>query len=388
MKDVPYIFSVDLFAQSDDGALARKALAGEPVLIYPKGKHHRRNPFSGKTRVWTVDDATVAQMVDNYAHREERGLRQARLPVNEDHWGSRALGWYDQVMAMPEGVGATFNWNRKGREALEGGEFSYFSVEIYDEQVDRETGAVVKNQISGGALTNYPFFGEATSLMSRPAFRLQGGNPMTEVNEQVQEERRFWRDLFARIVPHSAPQGDTPPVVPPAGLPEDFAAQFEALQAQVGQFSTTLQTVTDERDAYAAQITTLETELAAVQDARATERYAVLAEGFAHLPAQTNTLAASLRWLHEADVDGTHRDFFMTLLREADRQFSVYFTEFGAERTPAGSAAAQLERAVDQYMADHPKTEYRDALDAVAAAQPELARAYTAEQEARSRGGA
>jgi hypothetical protein len=150
-----------------DAAVARKALAGEPILIYPKGVHHRLDPWTGEVRAWEVADEVVAELVDNYAHRIARGIRQERLPVNEDHQGSRALGWFRDVVPLPEGVGATFAWNRKGREALEGGEFSSFSVEIYDEVTDRVTGETVHNQIAGGALTNYPFFGEAASLMSR-----------------------------------------------------------------------------------------------------------------------------------------------------------------------------------------------------------------------------
>ncbi|NIV35259.1 MAG: hypothetical protein GWN58_39130, partial [Anaerolineae bacterium] len=76
-----------------------------------------------------VDDQAVDQFVANYRDRLNRGLRRSRLAVDQDHNG-RALGWYRDVMAMPEGVGSTFDWNRAGREALEANEFAYFSATV------------------------------------------------------------------------------------------------------------------------------------------------------------------------------------------------------------------------------------------------------------------
>lgn len=371
------LFSTDIL-DGGDAALARKALSGEPILVYPKGTHNRLIPWTNQVRTWTVDDAVVAQLVNNYANRTARGIRQRRLPVNEDHRGSRALGWFDRVVALPEGVGATFTWNRNGREALENGEFSYFSVEIYDETLDRVTGETVHNQIAGGALTNYPFFGEATSLMSRSTFT-PGGDPMTEELERLKAERNWLQNLFSSLFSRSGDAG-SPPILP-TGIPEEFRQQFEQLQTQVGQFTTQLQAVQGERDAYAQQIQTLHNQLTSVQDARATERFAVLAEGFAHLPAATNDLAAHLRWLHEADPNGAHRDFFTHLLRAADTELERSFREFGMRNAAAGNAEAQLETRTAQYMADHPGTSYRDAVETVRAAHPELERQYHREME-------
>ncbi len=85
MNGRPYTYSTDLLATNS--AVARKVLTGEPILVYPKGTHHRANPWTGNVRTWTVDDDVVQQLVDNYTHRETRGIRQNRLPVNEVHQG-------------------------------------------------------------------------------------------------------------------------------------------------------------------------------------------------------------------------------------------------------------------------------------------------------------
>ena len=376
----PWLFSTALVP---DSAVARKALAGEPILVYPKGTHHRANPWTGNVRTWTVDDGVVQQLVDNYTHRETRGIRQNRLPVNEDHRSSRALGWFNQVVALPEGVGATFTWNRKGREALENGEFSYFSVEIWDEVLDRVTGEKVENQIGGGALTNYPFFGEATALMSRidpGGFSFQsGGDPMSEELERLKAERNWLQNLFHSLFARSENTGVLP--VMEAGVPDELRQQFDQLQEQVSAFNTQLQAVQGERDAYAQQIQTLQGQLTVVQDARAVERFSVMAEGFAHLPAQTGDLAQHLRWLYETDPEGKHREFFTNLLRRADETFGVYFRERGVQRGAESDAETRITAAVAEYQANHPGTAYRIALDAVLAAHPELEAEY-------SRGGA
>ncbi len=367
-----HTFSVDL--QAADNAVAQRALNGAPILIYPKGTHHRYDPWAGKTRTWTVDDTVVAQLVDNFARRTERGIRQARLPVNEDHMSSRALGWFSDVIALPEGVGGIFLWNRKGNDALQNGEFSYFSVEIYDEMVDRVTGEKVLNQISGGALTNYPFFGEATSLMSRT---LTGGYAMPETLEQLEAERNWLRDLFSNLFGRS----ETPPKSAPsmelslAEIPEDMKQQLAQLQTQVQQFGTQIEGVTAERNTYAQQVKNLEGQLNAVQDARSVEHFAVLARSFGNLPAASPDLAAHLRWLHEADTQGTHRDFFTGLLRKANDTFGIYFKERGVQQGQDATPEAQVETRVQAYIATHPGVAYRQAVDAVLAENPDIDRA-------------
>jgi phage I-like protein len=357
-------FSTAFHADSD---VAAKALAGELILVYPTGKHHRANPWTGEVRTWEVDAATVAELVTNYATRETRGLRQARLPVNEDHAGSRALGWFDRVVALPEGVGATFTWNKKGRQALEDGEFGYFSVEIYPEVLDRVTGEKINNVIAGGALTNYPFFGQATALHERGGFQLyEGGATMSEDLNELKADRNLLHGLlrlFAKA--EGVPDEDAAETTPPA--------EFAQLREQVEQFTARLQVVQDARDAYAERVERLQGELAHVQDARAVERFSVMAEGFAHLPTQTAELAGHLRWLHEADTEGAHRDFFVSLLRNADEKFGRYFREAGVARGNETDAETRLLRAAEVYQRENPGVAYRDALDAVLAAQPELA---------------
>lgn len=148
-------FLVDLFGQ--DRAVAQTALAGDPILIMPHGTYYR----DGQAR--TIDASVVEQFVDNWVHRTERGIRRSHLAVDVDHDG-QARGWYSDVVPLVDGLGASFNWTPAGRKLLEEDAYAYFSASVYWTLVDRVTNEPVHNQLGGGALTNYPFFGEESAL--------------------------------------------------------------------------------------------------------------------------------------------------------------------------------------------------------------------------------
>ena len=150
-----------------DPAIGQRVLAGEPVVIIPRGPFVR----GGVTR--DITDAVVGQFGGDWEHRLDRGIRRRQLAVDTDHDG-RAVGWFTNVLPMDGGVGAAFRWNRKGREALQEAEYAYFSPTIYWWQEDAK-GEAVENQLGGGAMTNYPFFGEATALYSMQSVAIPGG---------------------------------------------------------------------------------------------------------------------------------------------------------------------------------------------------------------------
>ena len=166
---VPYACFLDLYGSIDgtvDDNVARQALRGQVVKVLPMELFY---DHWGDTK--NVTPRVIEEFVDHWDRRLEVGIRRSRLAVDDDHSG-RALGWYKSVVALPDGLGASFLWNQSGRTALEGGEFAYFSPSIFWEIRDRVTGEMVRHQLGGGALTNYPYFGEETSLYS------SGGGPL------------------------------------------------------------------------------------------------------------------------------------------------------------------------------------------------------------------
>lgn len=455
-------FTIDLF--SNDGDVARRVLDGEPILIMPVGKHFRRG------RVRDVTSAIIDQFADNFANRRKRGIRRERVAVDVDHRGG-AVGWYKSITASSAGLMGTFSWNRRGREVLEDGEYAYFSPTVYWQESDPITGEQVPNQVAGGALTNYPFFGEATALYSlregetfavtkregdeqypsraylvatdpqkvgtwhlrvyswqddalKPDHGLMGaakaaltapgghrgkryagpekdaaisklralykredmdfssgGGNMPDGKDELTGDvvvnglRAFFTDIFRRSESVGDDDGG-------GGAPAITEEQFSELMSQVTTMSTALETLQGERDAFAARAEALEGQLVTVQDARATERFSVMAESFSYLPSETSALAQQLRWLTAADTDEgqPHVAFFSALLRKADEAFGDGFAaEGGRGASDAGSVLAQVNTLVTKFQADNAEVSYSDALSAVLTANPQLYETYRQE---------
>ena len=185
--------------------------------------------------------------------------------------------------------------------------------------------------------------------------------------------RAFFAGLFK---PGERDGAQEPPV---AGV---TAEQFSALQAQMATIVGQVETFKAERDAAVARVGVVEAALAQAQLARDVQRYEVLAEGFAHLPAQTAQLAEHLRWLAGADKSEgqAHLTFFSDLLRQADGIAAQAFQEKGGRGLQAPtSAGARVEQAISAYLKEHAGVSYADAASAVLAADPALYAAYREE---------
>lgn len=357
--------------------VAHRALSGEPVLIYPLGTHHRRTDDG--TRTWTVTEETIDDLLANYEHRLDRGIRQKRLPVNEEHRG-RALGWFESVTKTPDGLAATFTWNPKGQDALENGEFAYFSVEICDKILDRVTGETVKNQITGGALTNYPYFGEATALMSRRPTTQEATMP----NEREVPQDTWLKEQFEKLIsqfstaPRPAGQPDAAPAV--QAIRDEMRAEFERQAQEIeDRFTAQLESAETQRDTYATQIEELRGQLSTAETARARERYTRMAQDFSHVPAQTADLADHLHWLHDADTAGEHAEFFMRLLQKTDDAFASQFQALQMRHDHSlDTAENQLHTMAMDYANENGVT-YSDALTHLIQTRPDLAQQYNSE---------
>ncbi len=420
---------LDLFA--DDGSLARRVLSGDPIVILPVGAFHRGG------QVKDITPEVVAQFAANFAQRADVGIRRSQVAVDIDHKGG-AVGWYKDIIATDAGLAATFDWTSKGRAVLEAGEYAYFSPTVYWQQTDRETGAQVYNQIAGGAITNFPFFGNATALYSDAL-----ASATTKIENELQDPARAYLiaddphnaaawQLRVRAFQDGALKLDAQLLntaraalmspeqqyqVPDRDavvsrlrglyeqkglkfnmggngmstekekamgtvLPEVSADDFAELRAELDTMRATMTALSGERDVYAAEVGTLKTALALVEDARAVEKFGVLASEFAHLPTDSNALAVELRWLHEQDADNDqeHAAFFMALLRKADSAMAGAFAPVGTARgAQVGSAGAQLAQLVAEYQSQHARATYSDALTSVAGLRPDLYAAYQQE---------
>lgn len=150
-------YVVDLYAdlpQTKEG----KPDFSQPFRILPAGPIHR----FGTTRV--VDVADIAQFADNWQNRERRGIRRSKVVVDVEHEPG-GIGLYQDIQSRgSDGLWAQITLTKRGEEVLAERDFFFFSPTVAWESQDRLTGDLIKNQVVGGALTNFPVFGNDTAL--------------------------------------------------------------------------------------------------------------------------------------------------------------------------------------------------------------------------------
>jgi len=201
-----------LMAQEDnsrwvDEYSADKVLAGEPVMLLPlmPGGYYRwgaeRDP---------ITEVILQQMLMNFDKRAEIPGLVKNLPLNIEH--DEIAGKIGSIIKLEIGEGglyAYFDLSPKGTELLQAGAFEYLSPEIVWDFEDITTGMAVGPTLVGAAVTNYPFFGEATAMYSdRAAARIvetfsmrpAGDEDQTgEVLDHVQEAWHLVEDLGFRV---------------------------------------------------------------------------------------------------------------------------------------------------------------------------------------------
>lgn len=130
----------------------------QPFRILPQGDIYRY----GQHRMVTVED--IDQFEDNWRHRAKRGIRRSRIIVDAEH-ETGGIGWYTEIFSQgTDGLWARIALSTNGRKLLSQRDFHYFSPTVAWKSQDRVTGERINNQIVGGALTNYPVFGDDTAL--------------------------------------------------------------------------------------------------------------------------------------------------------------------------------------------------------------------------------
>ena len=152
--DAAYV--VDLLSdlpQTTDG----KPDFSQPFRILPVGPIYRYGE-----RTVTVQD--VEEFEDNWRNRTRRGIRRERVAIDVEHEPG-AIGYYRAIYSAKEqGLWAKITLTQRGHKVLSERDFYFFSPTVAWESKDRVTGDTIRNQIVGGALTNYPVFGDDTRL--------------------------------------------------------------------------------------------------------------------------------------------------------------------------------------------------------------------------------
>jgi phage I-like protein len=109
-----------------------------------------------------IAPADIAEMKKNF----DDGVR-LDVPITAGHDNGMsggelpAVAWFTELIDKGyEGLWAKVQFNERGKAHLLGREFKYFSAEFFATYSNPTDGHVYKNVLSGGALTNNPFFKE------------------------------------------------------------------------------------------------------------------------------------------------------------------------------------------------------------------------------------
>ncbi len=137
-----------LFSFPIDNIQKNKAI----VHVLPVGKF--------KHSVWGEFEVTLEDLTRAKQNSELWESRGGRLTLNFNHDTKRPAGKFTRLWTEPSGLWAEVELNPKGLEAVKSGEYTRFSAEWNDEEpFEDELGREYLPIVTGGALTEVPFFG-------------------------------------------------------------------------------------------------------------------------------------------------------------------------------------------------------------------------------------
>lgn len=165
------------------------------IQIIPVGKW-KHNDY-GDMKV-TKDD--IKQFANNFKLRKGVPITKGHAKMGEE---LPAVGWFKKLINKgSDGLWAIVEWTDIGLQMLKEKAYKYFSPEIHWKYEDPQTHKVYKNVLTGGALTNYPYFKElqAIVLSEKCIFNQFNNNDMAlnlkeilekEVADLSDEEKKF-----------------------------------------------------------------------------------------------------------------------------------------------------------------------------------------------------
>jgi len=309
---------IDLF-------MADKVLAGEPVRILPISTDGEA--FWRWGRELEITPEIAAALVANFEKRASVGAHQTNLPLNIEHVDTQGkIGIYESVVLQEDGVYATFDLTEKGRKLLEDGDFDYLSPEIIFDMVDTHTGEDVGPYFVGCAVTNYPFFGDATAMFSREAgehFEEAGPGPAEGGWLSQSSLFNLVKQAISAAMGTNVPgevlettmEGDTmgannsEPTDGQLQIPEEFTNRMAQLESQAETFRAAIEERDARIEAQQGQIEAQEGQIAELNVSRLRERFSRQADGLPHVGAEREGLVDELVWLHGADTSEGQQHF-------------------------------------------------------------------------------
>ena len=118
--------------------------------IEPKGEH----PNGAAGVIQVIDDEAMASIVNRFNEDAAAGkLRHGNeLLIDHEHFSdqpdkeTRAYGWLTELRARPDGIYGRVRWSKTGKEAVDGGDYRFFSTEYDSKDCEKCRGSEVEGK--------------------------------------------------------------------------------------------------------------------------------------------------------------------------------------------------------------------------------------------------
>ncbi len=137
--------------------------------IEPRGEH----PNATAGVVQLIDDEAVGEIVEAFNRDADQGelSHGSEMLIDHEHFShdsskeTRAFGWLNRLQARADGIYGRIRWSKTGREAVDGGDYRFFSTEYDPRRCEEVQGAKPQGPksrrlrplaLAGLTLTNRP----------------------------------------------------------------------------------------------------------------------------------------------------------------------------------------------------------------------------------------
>jgi hypothetical protein len=165
----------------DDVALSfENSISEVEVLRTGEWKH----PSYGKM---IITQETLDDMINNFNARLRKGVYFTEgHPIADEELP--AVAWVTGLRKLGESLKAVVEWTQDGMELLQKRSYKFFSPEFYFTYEDPETRQKYKNVLTGGALTNRPYFKSLEAVMLSESMLTSNKKAMFKLEEVLAKE--------------------------------------------------------------------------------------------------------------------------------------------------------------------------------------------------------
>jgi phage I-like protein len=355
--------------------------------VHAMGIGEYQHPLYGKINL-------TADRIKAFADSVVKKVRGIDLDIDYDHKAkdTGAAGWVKQAEARDDGLWLLVEWTEEAAAKIKNKVFRYFSPEFHDEWQDSQ-GKKHKDVLFGGGITNRPFLKDLVPINFSEAFDVTERPSKTDTQEGTGMDPKKLRTQLGLPEDATDEQVDAK-ITELNARPEKVEEEEEVVAPQAIAASELVKTLSESTDPekkalgelLASQQNVIATQGAALHLSEVNASVKTLCElartkGYAVTPAQEQAWTNALLPLHDKQLSEKVFDAF----KAGFETQLVQLTELGGAgngNTDEKTATVKFNEAVAEFQKNNDKVDYADAVQTVAAQQPQLFAEYRDESTA------